>query len=128
MLAEGCRLLAPAAPAFHGDELCDFGSASLAAQIGARSLAHMEYSNAAGIAAMARAQVAAILCPTTCYLLRLPKPDVRGMINAGVPVVVATDFNPNAMCKSLIDQHTNTSTLMIFHDFFNHQVTRCRWR
>lgn len=105
MLNEGCRLLAPAVPAFHGDELCDFGSALLAAKVGARSLAHMEYSNHEGITQMANAKVAAILCPTTCYLLRLPKPNVRGMITAGVPVVVATDFNPNAMCKFCLNQH-----------------------
>lgn len=97
--------------AFHGDELADSGSAQLAAQLHARSISHMEYSNSTGIGQMGGldggrpGKVAAILCPTTCYLLRLPKPSVRTMIGTGVPVVIATDYNPNAMCEYEHLQH-----------------------
>ena len=88
--------------AFHGDELCDLNSGAMAARIGARSVSHLEYTNPQSIAQMASAKVAAILCPTTCYLLRLPVPAARSMIQSGVPVVIASDYNPNAMCKCLL--------------------------
>lgn len=84
--------------AFHGDELCDLNSGKLAANLGSRSISHLEFTNQQSITEMARNKVAGILCPTTCYLLRLKSPLASDMIQAGVPVVIATDYNPNAMC------------------------------
>lgn len=71
----------------------------MAARIGARSVSHLEFANQQSVAQMASSKVAAILCPTTCYLLRLPIPPVRSMVQSGVPVVIASDYNPNAMCE-----------------------------
>ncbi|KPM07433.1 imidazolonepropionase-like protein [Sarcoptes scabiei] len=85
----------------HGDELSDQNCGALAARIGARSVSHLEFLNNSGIEAMAAKKIAAIINPTTCYLLQLPKPPVRRMIEASVPIVLATDYNPNAMCKRL---------------------------
>ena len=39
-----------------------------------------------------------MLLPTTAYLLRLPSPPARQLIDAGAPVALASDFNPNAFC------------------------------
>lgn len=101
MLEHGLKAFPGAEIAFHGDELCDLGAGAMAARLGARSVSHLEYCNQQSVAAMAGAKVAAVLCPTTCYLLRLPVPPVRAMVQSGVPVVIATDYNPNAMCYSL---------------------------
>ncbi len=51
--------------AFHGDELSDQGCGALAAEVGARSVSHLEMLNADGVQAMARAGVHAVLLPTT---------------------------------------------------------------
>ena len=52
-------------PAFHGDELNDMNSGVLAAEVGARSVSHLEELNADGINAMADSKVFGILLPTT---------------------------------------------------------------
>ncbi|KAJ6216492.1 hypothetical protein RDWZM_007649 [Blomia tropicalis] len=101
ILKHGLKTFSGSEIAFHGDELCDLGAGVLAGQMGARSVSHLEYANQQSVAQMAKEKVAAIMCPTTCFLLRLPVPPVRSMIQSGVPVVIASDYNPNAMCYSL---------------------------
>ena len=64
-------------------------------------MSHLECLNDNGIAAMARAGVHAQLLPTTAYLLRLPIPPTRKLIERGVPVALASDFNPNAHCYDM---------------------------
>ncbi|ROT70703.1 hypothetical protein C7M84_011002 [Penaeus vannamei] len=51
---------------------------------------------------MARAGTVGVLLPTTAHILRLPPPPARAMIDAGVPVALGTDFNPNAFCLSMV--------------------------
>lgn len=63
---------------------------------------HLEEVSDAGIAAMAAAGTVAVLAPTTAYILRLKPPPARRILEAGVPVALATDFNPNAFCHSLV--------------------------
>lgn len=50
---------------------------------------------------MAKAKTAAVLLPTTAYILRLPQPRARDMLEAGVIVALGSDFNPNAYCCSM---------------------------
>jgi imidazolonepropionase len=54
-----------------------------------------------GIKDMASAKICATLLPTTAYVLRIEYPPARKLIDAGVPVALASDFNPNAHCMSL---------------------------
>jgi imidazolonepropionase len=86
---------------FHGDELHAMGSAELAAELGAQAVSHVECISEAGISALAKSQCVAVVLPTTFYILRLHPPPVRRMIEAGVPVALASDFNPNAHCMSM---------------------------
>ena len=79
----------------HADELSAGGGAELAGMLGATSADHLAAISDAGIAALAAAQTVATLLPTT--LLFLGKRDhapARRLIDAGVPVALATDFNP----------------------------------
>ncbi len=79
----------------HADELAPVGAAELAAECGAQTADHLVHVSDAGIAAMARAGTAPVLLPGTCFSLRSSKlPPVRRMIEAGLPLVIATDFNP----------------------------------
>jgi len=56
----------------------------LGAELGARAISHLEEVTDDGIVAMATAQVAAVLLPTTAYVLRLKIPPARKMIDKGV--------------------------------------------
>lgn len=89
-------------PKLHVDQLHDGGGAELAAQVGAISADHLEHTGPAGIAALARAGVVAVCLPIATLYLRQPALDARAYFAAGVPVAVATDFNPGtAPCHSL---------------------------
>ncbi|XP_010292128.1 PREDICTED: probable imidazolonepropionase [Phaethon lepturus] len=86
---------------FHGDELHPMKSAELGAELGARAISHLEEVSDEGITAMARAKCAAVLLPTTAYMLRLKQPQARKMLEEGVIVALGSDFNPNAYCFSM---------------------------
>jgi imidazolonepropionase len=79
----------------HADQLSNSGGASLAAQFGALSADHLEYADEAGLAAMARAGVVAVLLPGAYYVLRERQtPPIDLMRKHRMAVAVATDSNP----------------------------------
>ena len=79
----------------HADELTSFGGAELAASIGATSADHLAAISDAGIAALAGASTVATLLPgTMLFLGKTKQAPARRLIDAGVPVALATDFNP----------------------------------
>ncbi len=81
----------------HVDQLTRNGGAQLAAKLGAITADHLEQTGADGIAALRRAKVQPVLLPGSVYALGKTKyPDARAMIAAGLPVVLATDFNPGS--------------------------------
>jgi imidazolonepropionase len=81
----------------HADQLADDGAALLAAELGAASADHLEYASPAGIDALARAGTSGVLLPAATFFLMMDaKPPGRRLIDAGVPTVVATDFNPGS--------------------------------
>jgi len=83
-------------PRLHADQLTANGGAELAAEVGASSADHLEHVSDAGIAAMRKAGTVAVSLPlATLYLNADPLP-ARKLIDAGVPVAVATDFNPGS--------------------------------
>lgn len=89
-------------PKLHVDQLSDGGGAELAAEVGAISADHLEYTGESGIAALTKAGVIAVALPIASLYLRQPYLDARKYHAAGVPVAVATDFNPGtAPCCNL---------------------------
>jgi imidazolonepropionase len=81
----------------HVDQLSPLGGAELAAELGAASADHLEFVSDAGIAALAAAGVAPVLCPLVPLYLRVEQEaPARRMIAAGLGVVLATDFNPGS--------------------------------
>jgi imidazolonepropionase len=80
----------------HADQLTSCGGAELAAELGALSADHLEHISDAGITAMAGARVVAVSLPLASLYLRQPPMPARRLIQAGVPVAVATDFNPGS--------------------------------
>jgi imidazolonepropionase len=81
----------------HADQLSDLGGAALAAKYGALSADHLEYTNEAGVKAMAQAGTVAVLLPGAFYFLREKQlPPVEELRRHGVPIALATDNNPGS--------------------------------
>ena len=80
----------------HADEIVTLGGAELAAELGALSAEHLLHASDAGIRRMAETGVIAVLLPATAFCLREPYARARFMIDSGVPVALATDFNPGS--------------------------------
>jgi imidazolonepropionase len=79
----------------HADQLSNLHGARLAAEHGALSADHLEYTDEEAVAAMARAGTVAVLLPGAFYLLRETQvPPVAAMRRHGVPIALATDCNP----------------------------------
>jgi imidazolonepropionase len=83
-------------PKLHADQLTAFGGAELAGELKAASADHLEYITEAGIHAMRDAGVVAVSLPIATLYLRQPAMPARRLIDAGVLVAVATDFNPGS--------------------------------
>lgn len=81
-------------PKLHADQLTDTGGASLAAEMGAASADHLENISAEGITALAKSDVVAVSLPLASLYLNQESLPVDSLQDAGVPVAVATDFNP----------------------------------
>ena len=81
----------------HADELGHTGGTQLAAELGASSADHLEWADEADIEALRAAGTVATLLPGTAFNLGLSRyPPARKLIEAGVPVALATDFNPGS--------------------------------
>jgi len=80
----------------HADQLSAGGGAQLAAELAAVSAEHLEYADEEGIAALASAGTVAVSLPLASMYLREAYLPARKMLQAGVRVAVATDFNPGS--------------------------------
>ncbi|MDQ3298538.1 MAG: imidazolonepropionase [Myxococcota bacterium] len=86
----------------HVGQFRDLGAADLLAELGALSGDHLEQVTDAGIAAMARAGIVAVMLPGACIQLRLPVPPIDKLRAAGVAMAVASDLNPgSSYCEAL---------------------------
>jgi imidazolonepropionase len=81
-------------PRLHADEFVDSGGAALAAELGALSADHLMAVSPAGVDALARSGVTAVLLPGTSFFLKKDYAPARRLVEAGVPVALATDCNP----------------------------------
>ena len=81
----------------HADQLSLSGGAQLAAELGTATADHLEHTNSEGIAALQSAGVQPVLLPGSVLALGSERyPAAREMIDAGLAVVLATDFNPGS--------------------------------
>jgi imidazolonepropionase len=81
----------------HVDQLTNSGGAKLMAEMGAITADHLEQTDEQGIAALKKANVQPVLLPGSVYALGSSRyPRAREMIEAGLAVVLATDFNPGS--------------------------------
>jgi imidazolonepropionase len=99
---ESRRVLAAGAtaglrPRLHADEFADSGGALLAAELGALSADHLMAVSEQGVEALAQSGVTAVLLPGTSFFLMKDRyAPGRRLVEAGVPVALATDCNPGS--------------------------------
>jgi imidazolonepropionase len=87
----------------HADELGPSGGSAVAARLRTTSVDHVNFIERAQIEALAAAGCIAVLCPGTVEYLEIPRfAPAQRLIEAGVPIALATDFNPGTCpCFSL---------------------------
>ncbi|HLX57094.1 MAG TPA: imidazolonepropionase [Ktedonobacteraceae bacterium] len=86
----------------HADQLSASGGAQLAAELGATSADHLDFASEADLDAMREAGVVATLLPGCSYTLRSPYPPARRLLERGLRVALATDFNPGtSYCENM---------------------------
>ncbi len=100
-LNEGEQILLTAAEhglglKLHADQLSPGGGAQLAARLGAVSAEHLEYIDEEGIAALAEAGTVAVSLPLASMYLKETYIPAKKLLDAGVGIAVATDFNPGS--------------------------------
>lgn len=83
-------------PKIHADEIDPIGGSQLAGEIGAISAEHLIVCPTEGIASMARGGTVACLLPATSLYLGAAFAPARDMVAAGVPIAMASDFNPGS--------------------------------
>jgi imidazolonepropionase len=98
---EACRD-AGLALRLHADQFTERGAVTLAVEVGARSVDHLEATGPEGVRALAASDVVAVLLPVSALFLDRPMPPARGLADAGAAIALATDFNPgSSFCESL---------------------------
>ena len=80
----------------HGDEIDPMGGAELAGELAAISAEHLIEASDQGIESMAKAGTIAVLLPATSLYLNKSFARARKMLESGMAVAVATDFNPGS--------------------------------
>ncbi len=86
-------------PKVHAEELSPLGGAELAARVGAASADHLEHVTDQGITALRHSAVVATLLPGVSFFLNHGYAPARKLIDSGVAVAIASDFNPGS-CMS----------------------------
>lgn len=87
-------------PKIHAEQFSNYGGAKVGARVGAISIDHLENLEDEDIEILSKANSIAVLLPGVSFFLNYKYPPARKLIEAGVPVAVATDFNPGS-CMSL---------------------------
>lgn len=80
----------------HADELDQIGASRLAGELSAVSADHLECIDDAGIEALRVAGAIAVVLPGTSFFLGIEHCHARRLIQSGLAVAVATDFNPGS--------------------------------
>lgn len=83
-------------PKLHADQLTSCGGAELAAEVGAASADHLEKISDKGIEAMSQKGVVGVTLPLASLYTQEEPLNCRRLVEGGVEVAVATDFNPGS--------------------------------
>jgi len=102
---EQCRIIFETAKSLgfgikiHADQLSQIGASKLAAEMGAISADHLEKIDDAGISALKQSGTIAVILPGTSFFLNCEYAPARKIIDSGIPLAIASNFNPGS-CMS----------------------------
>ena len=89
-------------PRVHADQITQMGASRLAAEVGAISADHLETTDRGGIEALERAGTVGVLLPGCSFYLGVEQAPAGELIEADLPVALATDLNPgSSMIESM---------------------------
>lgn len=83
-------------PKIHANELDYSGGVQVGVKYNALSVDHLEYTGAEEIASLLESDTMPTVLPGAAFFLNMPYSPVRGMIHAGLPVALASDYNPGS--------------------------------
>ena len=83
-------------PKVHANQLSNSGGVQAGVNVNAISVDHLEYVEEAEIKALLNSETMPVILPGAQWFLSLPYPPARKMIDAGLPICIATDFNPGS--------------------------------
>jgi len=83
-------------PKVHAEQMSNYGGVLAGVKCGAISVDHLEYVQQKEIDALLNSNTIPTILPGAAYFLSLPNPPARQMIDAGLPLAVASDFNPGS--------------------------------
>ena len=86
-------------PKIHANELDFSGGIEVGVKMGALSVDHLEFTSEKQIEILKKSNTMPTLLPGTAFFLGLKYPPARNIIDSGLPVALATDFNPGS-CPS----------------------------
>jgi imidazolonepropionase len=80
----------------HAEQLSNSGGVLAGIKVGAVSVDHLEYVGDAEIEALLQSNTMPVILPGAAFFLSLPYPPAKKMIAAGLPLAIASDFNPGS--------------------------------
>jgi len=80
----------------HANELANSGGIQVGVKYGALSVDHLEFTGAAEIKCLLGSETMPTLLPGAAFFLGMVYPPARKMIDAGLPVAMASDYNPGS--------------------------------
>jgi imidazolonepropionase len=83
-------------PKVHAEQLSNSGGVKAGVKVGAISVDHLEYVNDEDIAALKNSETMPTILPGAQFFLQEPFPPARKMMDAGLPVAIASDYNPGS--------------------------------
>jgi imidazolonepropionase len=83
-------------PKVHAEQMSNYGGVLAGVECGAISVDHLEFVEEAEIKALLDSSTMPTILPGAAFFLSLPHPPARQMIDAGLPLAVASDFNPGS--------------------------------
>lgn len=86
-------------PKVHAEQLSNFGGVLAGVEVGALSVDHLEFISDKDIEALKNSKTMPTILPGAAFFLNLPLPPARKMMDAGLPLAIASDYNPGS-CPS----------------------------
>lgn len=83
-------------PKIHANQLSVFGGVQIGVKHNAVSVDHLEATDDAVIKSLETSNTIATLLPSCSFYLNIPFANARGLMNANIPVAIATDYNPGS--------------------------------